>query len=848
MKAQNDKIRRLSLSPSDQLLPNFYSPLGYALRMLCIFLLIFALTWFAFDSVWINIPIYRIFIIALLSSAPMLLMSVSRRAFVVVSIITLSALIIAAHLIEHPIMLVMDSFQYVKDTITSIFSYNVFNSFDESRAQSAFTVTFLLDTAVYCFSFVLAALIVPFTAKRVRLSFLSFIILAVMSPAFIFNLCRSGLPFSAIIAIFIGFAVLWRYERAFFKGKELSVRERAVGGFTVFTVSLLAAALIALPAVYTKKPWWTMEYVYDRVTEIRASLASGMENDNGSAGGLFADGSGTMESIGRRNASASPRLFTGQLILRVKAYSPRPIYLRSWIGIDYADNCWSCEGPSKYEEYTEKFGSGFMPESLTVGCLRSLANIRDNSALFGGAHTFDGFGFISTPVDVEVITSAGYLMYIPTLFDSDIGLLSKGGGPDEPYEEGYGGYFEGVTITGRYNFYKTYRALAYLPNYDDFFANCDALSERYPAIDPDGCSKALAYSDFVASAYLSTADDDILSEYIDEYLSDAVIKSGDGSYKPRDSSPSAISETVIAVIDSLADNCRYTLTPSSSDSSDAIEAFLFGAREGYCVQFATASALLLRKIGIPTRYAEGYIASKLVKSKNSDIYSCDVKDEAAHAWIEVYIKPFGWLQYETTPEYYADAYRPAAVSVSESTAFSSSTELDNVVSENEANDEISSDADNFTQTAQRVSISLSAILTAAGIGFAVFVIVRSVFKKLRLAKIINRAYEAESDGERRRILRLLHAQSRALLKRRGFTEGSSEHISEFSARLDRASDDGAFSGLPCTHSEAFELFRAAEFGRVPDKASTIKAAEYTESLAKGKSRSKMFKHNENNPN
>ncbi len=106
--------------------------------------------------------------------------------------------------------------------------------------------------------------------------------------------------------------------------------------------------------------------------------------------------------------------------------------------------------------------------------------------------------------------------------------------------------------------------------------------------------------------------------------------------------------------------CTYTITPdlTTVDASlDGVENFLINTKEGYCVQFASAAALILRELGIPTRYVEGYIAGNMTKISREDfVYGTYVHDYEAHAWIEVYFDGIGWIQYETTPQYYAGMY------------------------------------------------------------------------------------------------------------------------------------------------------------------------------------------------
>lgn len=114
----------------------------------------------------------------------------------------------------------------------------------------------------------------------------------------------------------------------------------------------------------------------------------------------------------------------------------------------------------------------------------------------------------------------------------------------------------------------------------------------------------------------------------------------------------------------LSENMVYTLNPTVPDTEDtmsSVERFLFVTKEGYCVQYATAATLLLRSIGVPTRYVEGYIAPKFVRNEAEDRvgnYLCNVKDSNAHAWCEIYLENYGWLTTEVTTPYYSEMYDP----------------------------------------------------------------------------------------------------------------------------------------------------------------------------------------------
>lgn len=125
----------------------------------------------------------------------------------------------------------------------------------------------------------------------------------------------------------------------------------------------------------------------------------------------------------------------------------------------------------------------------------------------------------------------------------------------------------------------------------------------------------------------------------------------------------------------------YTLAPTKTpdEGYDGVDNFLAITKEGYCVQFASAAVLMLRELGIPARYVEGYIVTDFTRnigSASSQRYSATVRDYNAHAWIEVYYDGIGWLNYETTPAYSADMYETAGYTFSPVRPFEDPTEAE----------------------------------------------------------------------------------------------------------------------------------------------------------------------------
>lgn len=80
------------------------------------------------------------------------------------------------------------------------------------------------------------------------------------------------------------------------------------------------------------------------------------------------------------------------------------------------------------------------------------------------------------------------------------------------------------------------------------------------------------------------------------------------------------------------------------DSAEA-EYFMFDSKRGICTDFATASTLLLRAAGIPTRYTEGFV----LKEDSVDAYGrFSVTAANAHAYSTAYIEGYGWLEIDGT--------------------------------------------------------------------------------------------------------------------------------------------------------------------------------------------------------
>ncbi|OQP08883.1 transglutaminase [Geobacillus sp. 47C-IIb] len=82
-------------------------------------------------------------------------------------------------------------------------------------------------------------------------------------------------------------------------------------------------------------------------------------------------------------------------------------------------------------------------------------------------------------------------------------------------------------------------------------------------------------------------------------------------------------------------------------NQDYVDQFLFETKQGYCDNFSTSMAVLVRSLGIPARWVKGYTSGQLAEEQNgAEFYK--VRNNDAHSWVEVYFEGVGWVPFEPT--------------------------------------------------------------------------------------------------------------------------------------------------------------------------------------------------------
>jgi hypothetical protein len=124
-------------------------------------------------------------------------------------------------------------------------------------------------------------------------------------------------------------------------------------------------------------------------------------------------------------------------------------------------------------------------------------------------------------------------------------------------------------------------------------------------------------------------------------------------------------EKILGILMSFSEY-QYNLSNDDDFSIAAVKNFLFGSKDGDCVEFSNSLALLGRLAGIPSRVVTGYLASEGLQTMAhlrglaalrsripalrefpfEDLYL--VTDAHSHSWAQFYLPDYGWLDFEAT--------------------------------------------------------------------------------------------------------------------------------------------------------------------------------------------------------
>ena len=599
------------------------------------------------------------------------------------------------------VMYVLESYGYASAPINP--------GFPELESYSA-----MLFGGVACVAVLLSLVFSAFSARRTRIFPMIIAGGAVCAVCFSYNFSNSNIGIAFTLAGLCSTIVLATHDKLYAKLKK-NQKSRAFSGYSSALAGLLALIIAIMPAASVTKPFMEIEFMSGPIDTARAyfmTLLTGGNPKNNVMNSL----------IDEKPVDLDPPEFTNAHLFTVKSYTKKNVYLRSWIGSDYndEDDSWAVLSEEDLEQLRAQMKGNYADKNFTGdevtyrlyemfgGYLFSTLLATDEETDPEAVRvTNNKFSYVATLVDIEYVENSGLLYVLPQTYVPSVGLLSFES-RYEKYSQSMELFSDGMYQSTWINLFKKYTAPAIIQDYTGagyskniellisyYKAIGDFILKDYPKYTNDNAAALAAFDEKLISLdlYNTFATDDTMERYLalnnseriewyrryyttvnayTEHVMDKYLKTSENAgidqitelIRPEfevQMREGTSHDAILTVIRYLVNNYQYSLSPAvpSGEYESDLDAFLLETKEGYCVQFATAAALILRELGIPARYVQGYIADsseKIEDEKGNTQYVYEVFDDQAHAWIEVYIDGVGWRTYETTPSYFKSMY------------------------------------------------------------------------------------------------------------------------------------------------------------------------------------------------
>lgn len=185
---------------------------------------------------------------------------------------------------------------------------------------------------------------------------------------------------------------------------------------------------------------------------------------------------------------------------------------------------------------------------------------------------------------------------------------------------------------------------------------------------------------------------------------------------------------------------------------DPVDYFLFDLKQDFCEYFASAMVVMLREVGVPARLVEGFTTGTYDSAANAYV----VREQDAHAWVEVYFPQYGWIEFEPTPSQPPFPRPDAAVPNSDGSTGPAGGDISGDGSDpdrpNRAEDQLNADDGSGGFSGDTVVAAVRAIDPRPALGFLAFLLVLLALAVVRFNWRFRRYGPIESAWGKTRLL------------------------------------------------------------------------------------------------
>lgn len=308
-----------------------------------------------------------------------------------------------------------------------------------------------------------------------------------------------------------------------------------------------------------------------------------------------------------------------------KQYFDSPLYLKGFVASNYEGDRWVEIDAEKYTG--EEFFKATHTDRLNYQDFNSYYFVSNT-----GSETANDSYFNITIKNKDASTK-----YLYTPYYADYNSIN--------FKESY------------YDFYLIPKEKEYSYNFYGGLSSDSAL-KKYADLTEYRFGEYGSYEIFARKNYtdfdfklIEKAYNDIFSDYGYGYMTSPSVNLGVDFLQEESLTKARFAANLIQ--EYFNKNFTYSLEVGKTpEGEDFVQYFLEEQKSGSCTYFASAGVLLMRAMGFPARYVEGFVVDRSeFKSQSDGSYQAKVKDSDAHAWCEVFIDYIGWVPVEFTVGY-----------------------------------------------------------------------------------------------------------------------------------------------------------------------------------------------------
>lgn len=605
-----------------------------------------------------------------------------------------------------------------------------------------------LEEALACANFLLF-LAIPYSAfmawavvdrKSCLLSLLGTVPLFALSYGMLMR--PSGIALPLLIVFWVSMiiqALVLRYDK--------NIRP----GFSAACIALCAAVFLTVFGVLPQEKYTPSANTLALRTDISSAAADFGYTLRGLRG--FPSGVPLTSSDGTVDLDSTGSVqLPDRTVLRVKSNVPQTMYLRGYSASIYTGHEWLQPEEETFRSANIPFeplmylGAGDVISTPNEPNLITIEPDRADSDFLFTPYLLTGIREAEPPSawhGDSYLESSGQPSYTFETFDTYGDAFITGQSEDNLWivqnsrEYSFGSYdYKGYSFG--YTVYADGGANIYTESDD---VPEDIMQEVFDILMSDAQSGRLsssdtAYLDYISKEYTQLPDG--IKETLREWWAglhdtDELSPEMQPFYMTDEDIPYSYWQTVAKLVaKEVSQSGTYTTEPGAQPRNrDFVEYFLKESNKGYCTHFASATAAMLRALGVPARYVEGYIVGEA--SFGNDGWA-EVSANKAHAWAEIWAPGIGWVPVESTPAGAAVSqisnYEDEASANSEQTAPQPTPAPENTPAPTPVPTEPDSQNNN-TQRSALPSPVLAVLILCGGIA-AILLIARQAVKSRRL--------------------------------------------------------------------------------------------------------------------